>query len=403
MEDKILKIIKALVQPLAIICLIAFVLLVNAYLLNFINHKSTKVQANKIVSTDYQQNIKGSLVKAIVKPNSSQVENNDDSDTNETQIKTDNSDQLTNQIFGKNDSPAVPKLGVNMHWAAREDPCRDITLNEIIYSGKIKYAREEFNWNLIEPTPGQMDYSRYDKIIENYRHFGVEVLGLLTYSASWAAQAPQDAENKQFYPPDPNAWENFVSTTVSRYQGKVSAWEIWNEPNDLNFFKGSQQQYFELLRQTAEIIKAVDPQSKVISGGTTWPDNNYARNFYQAGLHKSIDGYGVHAYYCEQAEKDGDYEKLAQDLAQVIALAQSHGKKIWITEFGCSSYQRGQKKQADNLAYMMTLFNAAPEIEQAYWYALRDTNHPDKEGNFGLITKDLTLKQSFQAFKYFNP
>ena len=73
-------------------------------------------------------------------------------------------------------------------------------------------------------------------------------------------------------PSDYNKWASlvhaFVQHCVDRYgMIEVRKWyfEVWNEPNLYeSFFRGgSQQQYFELYKVTAETIKAVDSQLRV--------------------------------------------------------------------------------------------------------------------------------------------
>lgn len=404
MPDKILKIIKAFVIPLSIICLIAFVLFLNMTLLDLINVKSKPVTENKLLKSESQSNIKGTLITSLDIPTKPKTDKNNIFTSAITENKTKNDyNSKVDTFFNTNNTNPPAKLGTNIHWTVREDPCKDVLLNEIIHQGNIQYAREEFNWDVIEPTPGSKDYSRYDEIMKSYRHYDVEILGLLAYSATWATNAPHDSNKKEFYPPRLDQWTDFVTETVSRYQDQVYAWEIWNEPNDPNFFKGSRQQYFELLRVTYQTIKSVDPNAKVISGGTTWPDPDYARDFYNSGMNQYSDGYGVHAYYCDQGIRDGHYENLAEDLGAIIQISKKNQQPVWITEFGCSSYQIGEKKQADNLAYMMTLFNSSEDIERVYWYSLKDTPHNGKEGAYGLITDSFTIKQSFNAFKFFNP
>jgi xylan 1,4-beta-xylosidase len=72
-------------------------------------------------------------------------------------------------------------------------------------------------------------------------------------------------------PADNNKWAALVRATVEhwivRYGiNEVRSWyfEVWNEPNLTKpFFRGTQQQYFELYKITAQTIKAVDPSLRV--------------------------------------------------------------------------------------------------------------------------------------------
>jgi len=80
-------------------------------------------------------------------------------------------------------------------------------------------------------------------------------------------------------PTDYNKWadmvRHLVEHCVARYgQREVESWyfEVWNEPNLYGFFAGTQQQYFELYKLTAETIKKIDPVLRV--GGPTTSNFN---------------------------------------------------------------------------------------------------------------------------------
>ncbi|MDE3103979.1 MAG: beta-xylosidase [Acidobacteriota bacterium] len=72
-------------------------------------------------------------------------------------------------------------------------------------------------------------------------------------------------------PPTDNAkWAALVHATVQHWVDRYGAdevrtwyFEVWNEPNLKGFFHGTQQQYFELYRVTAQTIKAIDPALRV--------------------------------------------------------------------------------------------------------------------------------------------
>jgi xylan 1,4-beta-xylosidase len=72
-------------------------------------------------------------------------------------------------------------------------------------------------------------------------------------------------------PSDYNKWSNLVRHTVDHWVARygideVRHWyfEVWNEPNlTTPFFRGTQQQYFDLYKITAQTIKAVDPALRV--------------------------------------------------------------------------------------------------------------------------------------------
>ena len=72
-------------------------------------------------------------------------------------------------------------------------------------------------------------------------------------------------------PSDYNKWAALVQATVEHWVARygideVRTWyfEVWNEPN-LNkpFFRGTQQQYFELYKITSQTLKRIDPALRV--------------------------------------------------------------------------------------------------------------------------------------------
>ncbi|WP_313559250.1 GH39 family glycosyl hydrolase [Ruminiclostridium cellobioparum] len=83
----------------------------------------------------------------------------------------------------------------------------------------------------------------------------------------------------------------FVKHCINRYGKKeVLSWyfEVWNEPNLKLFWSGTQEEYFELYRVTAEAIKQIDTDMKVggpassgsVDGSPPWVEDflNYCRS-----------------------------------------------------------------------------------------------------------------------------
>jgi xylan 1,4-beta-xylosidase len=72
-------------------------------------------------------------------------------------------------------------------------------------------------------------------------------------------------------PSDYQKWGDLVRATVEHWVARygieeVLRWyfEVWNEPNLTDsFFRGTQQQYFELYKVTAQTIKKIDPALRV--------------------------------------------------------------------------------------------------------------------------------------------
>ena len=93
-------------------------------------------------------------------------------------------------------------------------------------------------------------------------------------------------------PANYKAWKGlvdaFVKHCLQRYGKKeLHSWyfEVWNEPNLSGFWKGTMEQYFELYKETAITIKAIDPLLKV--GGPATSSYHPAEGVYDS-LRKAI-------------------------------------------------------------------------------------------------------------------
>ena len=100
-----------------------------------------------------------------------------------------------------------------------------------------------------------------DEAVDGERARGLEILGLLDYTAGWAVGAGGPVS---FAPPPHDLWSNYVAQVVGRYKDRVRAWEVWNEPNVPVFWTGTKEEYAALLAVTYDTIKRVDPSATVL-------------------------------------------------------------------------------------------------------------------------------------------
>ena len=65
----------------------------------------------------------------------------------------------------------------------------------------------------------------------------------------------------------PTKWRSgasFVRKVVERYKGRVTAWELWNEPTMSGRRASRRRMYADLLRATAAPIRELDPKAKIV-------------------------------------------------------------------------------------------------------------------------------------------
>jgi hypothetical protein len=261
------------------------------------------------------------------------------------------------------------------------------------------WVREDFVWGLIEPTPGHFQWTATDRIVSTLKQRGINILGIISYSASWATPTSEDDGSPiSFYPPDNSKYYWFVRTLVSRYKDSVRHWEVWNEPDNPLFWKPrpDPRQYAELLKTAHRAIKDADPSAKVVSGGVSGNAIPFLEEMLKAGAGNSFDILGLHPYAVPlnpsqaRIESHPEVHKMVDvELNKYRAFLQRHGhgnKAIWVTELGwpARNWQLDDQTQADYLAQSYAQMLASGLTERIFWYSFKDES-ADPKDSWGLI------------------
>ena len=167
------------------------------------------------------------------------------------------------------------------------------------------WIRQQVRWADFEPSKGNILFGPLDAIVNVAQANGVNVLFSVVTSPTWAR-----ADHLTNAPPDNfNDYGDFVAALARRYDGKVQAYEIWNEENFTREWAPTVNSgaYVELLKVAFHRIKAVDPKVVVVSGGLTptgvnnpsvaVSDTSYLLQLeqYQGGVFKTVaDAVGGH-------------------------------------------------------------------------------------------------------------
>ena len=282
----------------------------------------------------------------------------------------------------------------------------------------VRSVRIDLGWPSLEPRRRKV--SRWhvrlaDRCVNLARSQGMDVLATILWTPDWAnggrgATAPP-TRIADF------AW--FSRWAARHFRGRVAAWEIWNEPNDKAFWRGSVRRYVRLLRAAYPAIKKGDPNAAVVFGGTVHNDDGYLRAAYRAGARGAFDVMATHAY---QGVADAPPETadtgdpwLLTHVSAVHELMTRHGdggKPIWFTEFGWSAHdnrpdlppwRRGVSAEAQ-AAYLTRAFSLIgrqyPYVAKAFWY--KDAARPGEDevdSGYGLLKMDLSPRPAYWALK----
>jgi hypothetical protein len=203
------------------------------------------------------------------------------------------------------------------------------------------------NWAQIEPTKGAYNWAVLDAVVAQAQSKNGDVILTLGQTPRWASPFPDKQSIYGMgasYPPSNVAdWTDFVRAVAARYGSKISYYEIWNEPNDPLFGKGTIAQLVELTKATRETLNAVLPSAKVITPAAY--SVGWLNGFLAAGGGQWSDVVGYHIYR-EKPEDD------AITLANVRIVMADYGitQPLWLTEGGTGTPTTAENDQAALLA-----------------------------------------------------
>lgn len=165
----------------------------------------------------------------------------------------------------------------------------------------VGYARLQSGWAKTEKVKGQYDFSWIDPHVDGLIAEGIHPWVCLCYGNPIYSDHGLNL-NAKLFPDGPimDAWLKYVRACVERYKGKVTMWEVWNEP-DGGKNGDSYELYANLFVRTAKVIREVDPEAKIAAFGVCSPDKKYIRQAMEFiakadGL-KYMDYITYHAYW----------------------------------------------------------------------------------------------------------
>lgn len=160
-------------------------------------------------------------------------------------------------------------IGYGAVLANRGTASQDRIANDLGF-GWVKY---QILWPDLQPTPGGplQNLTSLDTAVDNARARGLQVLIHVLDTPAWAASTP--CGDHIAIPPRPDqypAYTAFLRDLAAHFQGRVTAYEIWNEPNTSLEWGGCRPDAIAFARVMAAAtagVRAGDPQAIVVSGG----------------------------------------------------------------------------------------------------------------------------------------
>ena len=190
---------------------------------------------------------------------------------------------------------------------------------------------------LIFTSPSQPpDFSGLDEVVALAQTYHLQVVADLLTIPTWMAQcATPTSTPSRCATGDLPAYGSVIAQIVRRADPVIRDWEVWNEPDNGEFFDGTPQQYAGMLRTAHDAIKSVDPADDVLLGGISgvMAEGWLAQVFAASGAD------AVHAFDVANLHERGDLWQLAPDVAgfRHFLATQGFAGPLWVTEHGYPS------------------------------------------------------------------
>jgi hypothetical protein len=286
-----------------------------------------------------------------------------------------------------------------------------------------RWVRFDVKWSDVQwHGQGSFDWSKYDPLVDAARARGFSVLANLAYSPAWAR--PAGTTDK--FGPDTDArrsaYADFAEAAARHFTGRVSHWELWNEPNVPMFWmpKPNASHYAALIRAAYWRMKAADPGAYVLAGATAPADSDGTRidevaflsAVYGNGGGGRFDGWSHHPYTVDPSfpHPQNAWWQMAGTSPSIRSVMAANGdgaKQLWGTEFGPptsgSPHATSEAGQAAQITEAYTTWNAYAWAGPLFVYTQRDKRPYGSSGDsfdyYGMLRHDFSPKPVWSAYR----
>jgi O-antigen ligase len=291
---------------------------------------------------------------------------------------------------------AVDKsLGVNTDLSRLDAKTRAEALASMEEVG-IRWLRQRFPWDRIEPEPDVYDWDVWDELVSAALEHGLEILAVLDGAPEWARRG-EDAGNPLAPPAERREFGDFLADFATRYRAQIDYYQIWDEPNIAPHWGSREinpEAYALLLREGSIRVRASDPGATVLAaalaptveqGGANMSELLFLDALYRVGAAEWFDVVAAQPYdFGSAIESPADREQLNwMRMSLLRNIMEAHGDDstaIWAVSSGIETadgddVQRLIEQTRRQCPWLGPLMWAA-------WFA------DDPRGAYGLVRPD---------------
>lgn len=227
------------------------------------------------------------------------------------------------------------------------------------------------------------NFTRMDAALEAYTSRGFEII-LQTMNASDWAVLPKYADrgkDRWMFPHQEEPQRAYVEALVERYAPVSRFVQISNEPDQIGYWAGTNEEFVEQFKFTHDEIRDTAPNLPISYGGFSLVDEAKCQYFLNE-LHHLVDlpTYNAHGDL-------GSYKRSFETMKRLQADAGDNARRWVNTETGYSAWRLDQERRQGQIDPQKILYTWATDHAGILLFCSRMTAGPGREGthHFGLV------------------
>lgn len=261
--------------------------------------------------------------------------------------------------------------------------------------------------------PSEYNFTGLDHVVNALINASIEPYMVIAYMPQPLSSNPNAGSYSNYPPRDNNQFADFIKRIVMHYNDGwkngyyygIKFWEIWNEP-DILYWRGTEQQYFEMYASIAMKLKNYNSSLKV--GGPTLaePYSLMMDKFlkYMETNNIPVDFVSFHRY----TNHPELYGQLIRDIKMKVSQYPGLGNPLIILdEWGHGFFELTYPENVKiSKSIQSALFSASVltelihnEVDYAMRFLMKDIS---KNDYFGLLTYNDTIKPAYYSHKAFD-
>jgi polysaccharide biosynthesis protein PslG len=254
-------------------------------------------------------------------------------------------------------------------------------------------------WSNINPAPGTYNWAALDGWLNASKTHNANLLYTYGMTPKWASSNPTDSTcaggpGECDPPNDVNpdgtgtdqAWKDFVTAIVTHVGTQINYWEVWNEPVNPPYWKGTYAQLARMAEDARFITLRINPNAKMLSAGAGTLDTfdmKWWWGYGNAGGFQWADVIAIHGSVNYHPMTCGVYPQaetlltVMSNLRGALAKYGQSSKPVWDTEASWGRIDTDCFSDQDLQAAFLAryyLLHWSEGVARFYWRAWEDSD-----------------------------